>query len=188
MKQNLKLLFFGADWCPHCRDFKKTFKKLKEFFKADDIEFWHVDLMNPKMKLCIKKAKLVNILCLIDILFAVVYSLYYPIFLISIICSLTGYFGSKKFNYQLTLFYIMYLIFNIIFRVVNFIYVITSINNNDLLFTIISFVVLFLVEFIITYIVISYYKLLKNLLNIEVKYLQTNYDVQKQFICRIVIL
>tara|TARA_B110001452_G_scaffold248243_1_gene234853 strand:+ start:811 stop:1092 length:282 start_codon:yes stop_codon:yes gene_type:complete len=50
MKQNLKLLFFGADWCPHCRDFKKTFKKLKEFFKADDIEFWHVDLMNPKMK------------------------------------------------------------------------------------------------------------------------------------------
>jgi len=140
-------------------------------------------LINPKMKLCIKKAKLVNILCLIDILFAVVYSLYYPIFLISIICSLTGYFGSKKFNYQLTLFYIMYLIFNIIFRVVNFIYVITSINNDDLLFTIISFVVLFLVEFIITYIVISYYKLLKNLLNIEVKYLQTNYDVQKQFIC-----
>ena len=72
--------------------------------------------LNPKMKLCIKKAKLVNILCLIDILFAVVYSLYYPIFLISILCSLTGYFGSKKFNYQLTLFYIMYLIFNIIFN------------------------------------------------------------------------
>lgn len=139
--------------------------------------------LNPKMKLCIKKAKLVNILCLIDILFAVVYSLYYPIFLISIICSLTGYFGSKKFNYQLTLLYIMYLIFNIIFRVVNFIYVITSINNDDLLFTIISFVVLFFVEFIISYIVISYYKLLKNLLKIEVKYLRTNLEVQKQFIC-----
>ena len=50
MKQNLKLLFFGADWCPHCRDFKKTFKKLKEFFKGDDIDFWHIDLMKESNK------------------------------------------------------------------------------------------------------------------------------------------
>ena len=69
------------------------------------------------------------------------------------------------------------------YRYVNWYDLDIDLTNDDLLFTIISFVVLFLVEFIITYIVISYYKLLKNLLNIEVKYLQTNYDVQKQFIC-----
>ena len=43
MSKQIQMLFFGADWCPHCREFKKTWKKLKKDFK--EIKFLHVDLV-----------------------------------------------------------------------------------------------------------------------------------------------
>jgi len=41
------ILFFGADWCPHCRDFKEVWAKLEEKF-GDKINFYHVDLVKYK--------------------------------------------------------------------------------------------------------------------------------------------
>ena len=47
MTNKAKILFFGANWCPHCREFKKTWNKLKKDFK--EIKFLHVDLVKkPK--------------------------------------------------------------------------------------------------------------------------------------------
>ena len=44
-----QILFFGANWCGHCRDFKKTWDKLKKDFKKDELKFLHVDLVKlPK--------------------------------------------------------------------------------------------------------------------------------------------
>ena len=47
MSKQVKMLFFGADWCPQCSEFKKTWNKLKKDFK--EIKFLHVDLIKkPK--------------------------------------------------------------------------------------------------------------------------------------------
>ena len=44
MIKDPQILFFGANWCPHCRDFKKTWNKLKDEFKNDKIKFHHIDV------------------------------------------------------------------------------------------------------------------------------------------------
>ena len=44
MTKKTQILFFGANWCPHCRTFKKTWRKLKKNFKEGDIKFTHVDV------------------------------------------------------------------------------------------------------------------------------------------------
>ena len=49
MTNKAKILFFGANWFPHCREFKKTWDKLKKDFSEGEIKFLHVDLVKlPK--------------------------------------------------------------------------------------------------------------------------------------------
>ena len=139
--------------------------------------------LNPKMLECIRRAKIVNIYCLIDIIFATAYSFIYPNFFIILLCSLTGYFGSKSFNHTLILLYITFLIFSIIFRLINFIYIISTINYNMFFINFIYFFFLFVFEIFITVYVLFFYGILKNLSELERQYLRTNKIVQKKFIC-----
>lgn len=139
--------------------------------------------LNPNMIDCLRKAQVVNIFCAVDIIFGFIYSLYYPLFFIPILCSLTGYFGSKKFNKQLILLYITFLIFNIIFRIINFTYNILSIDYKYIYIEFLFFILLFIFESIITIYVLNFYNLLKKLQDLEIRYLRTNINVQKKFIC-----
>jgi len=54
--------------------------------------------LNPKMKLALTYSKIINIICILDIIFGLCYSLYYPSFLVPILFSISGYFGTKWFH------------------------------------------------------------------------------------------
>ncbi len=77
--------------------------------------------------------------------------------------------------------YCAYLILNIIFKIINFGFILnaTEIQIGMLIF---SAIILFIDSFILWY-VFSFYKLVTQLLDSEVYYLRTNFEVQKKFIC-----
>jgi hypothetical protein len=140
----------------------------------------HVDF-NENMQHCLQRARVINIICLFDIVIGLLYSIYFPVFLFPLLASLTGFFGSKKFNKILTSLYIAYLIFNIIFRLFNFGYILSS---SDIQLGIIIFSgVILIVDLFILWYVFSFYKMLVRLLEPEVHYLRTNLEIQKKFIC-----
>jgi hypothetical protein len=140
----------------------------------------HVEF-NENMKHCLQKARVINIICLFDIIFGLLYSIYFPVFLFPLLASLTGFFGSKKFNKTLTCLYMVYLIFNIIFRLFNFGFILSA--SEIQLGIIIFSVVILIVDFFILWYVFSFNKILVHLLESEVYYLRTNLEVQKKFIC-----
>ena len=140
----------------------------------------HVDF-NENMKHCLQKARVIHIICLFDIVIGLIYSIYFPVFLFPLLVSITGYCGSKKFNKTLILFYITYLVFNIIFRIINIGFII---NSQEIQVGMILFSgIILLVDFFIVWYIINFYKLLTQLLESEIYYLQSNLNVQNKFIC-----
>ncbi len=140
--------------------------------------------LNQKMIKTVRYARVINIICILDIVFGLCYSLYYPNFLFPILFSVTGYFGTKWFHKSLTICYLFYLILNLVFKIANFSWILakTNINHNNLSFTILS-IILYLIEIVVIILVVRFLKMLKSLLELELKYLRNNLFVQKQFIC-----
>ena len=61
--------------------------------------------INPKMRTTIMYSKTLNIICILDLIFGLCYSLYYSYFLLPILFSLTGYLGTKWFHKNLIIVY-----------------------------------------------------------------------------------
>ena len=144
------------------------------------LENVHVEF-NENMKNCLQKARVIHIICLFDILMGLIYSIYYPMFLFPLLASITGYCGSKKFNKTLIIFYITYLFFNVIFRIVNIGFII---NSQETQVTMLLFsALILLIDFFIIWYIVKFYKLLTQLLESEIYYLRSNLNVQNKFIC-----
>lgn len=141
--------------------------------------------INPKMKTTIMYSKTLNIICILDLIFGLCYSLYYPYFLLPILFSLTGYLGTKWFHKNLIIVYLIYIVFNFFFKLLNFSWLLEQSNeiHTNTQFIILS-IILYFFELIIILIVCRFLHLLKDLLDTEIKFLRTNSHVQKQFICR----
>ena len=140
--------------------------------------------LNPKMKLALTYSKIINIICILDIIFGLCYSLYYPSFLVPILFSISGYFGTKWFHKNLIIFYLIYIVFNFIFRVVNYSWLLSQSNelHTNASFVVLS-IILYIFEIFIIVLVCRFLNLLKDLLESEIKYLRNDSKIQKQFIC-----
>ena len=143
----------------------------------------HVEI-NPKMKKTILYSKTLNIICILDLIFGLCYSLYYPYFLLPILFSITGYLGTKWFHKNLIIVYLIYIVFNFFFKLLNFSWLLEHSNeiHTNTSFVILS-IILYFFELIIILVVCKFFHLLKDLLDTEIKFLRTNSTVQKQFIC-----
>ena len=136
---------------------------------------------NENMKLCLKKALIINIVCLFDLISGLIYSFYYPIFLLPLIGAITGYFGTKKFSKPLIIVYLIYLTINILFRTINFGFIL---NSSTLQLGLIIFsIFIFLFDFFILTYTCSMFSIMNKLLDSELSFLRTNLSVQKKFIC-----
>jgi hypothetical protein len=140
--------------------------------------------LNPKMRLALTYSKIINIICILDIIFGLCYSLYYPNFLVPILFSISGYLGTKWFNKNLIIFYLFYIVFNFIFRVVNFSWLLSQSYelHTNASFVVLS-IILYIFEILIIILVCRFLNLLKDLLDSEIKFLRTDFNTQKQFIC-----
>lgn len=140
-----------------------------------------VDL-NQQMIKTLKYSKIINIICLVDVIFGILYSVYYPNFFYTTLLSLIGYFGSKKFNKSVTILYLFFIILNFIFRILNFSWQLSYGTQNNISFILLN-IILYCFEIFIISLVFRFIYLLKKLSDSEKKFLRNDQNVQNQFIC-----
>jgi len=140
--------------------------------------------LNQQMIKTLKYSKIINIICLIDVIFGILYSVYYPNFFYTTLLSLIGYFGSKGFSKKITLLYLFFIVLNFIFRIINFSWLLSEsyeVHTNTS-FILLS-IILYCFEIFIISLVFRFIYLLKKLSDSEIKFLKNDQNVQKQFIC-----
>lgn len=82
-----------------------------------------------KMVRCYNLRRTVKILCGIDIFFGILYSWYYPIFFISTIIAIGGYYGAKHYNSCMVLSYFIIIMLDWISKLCFYIYIYSTDDN-----------------------------------------------------------